>query len=110
MVFKRLTEPNHDVRAQFDALNAFLAARLNGARDQLVSSTAWPLQLVLDGGIPIGFVMRRAPEQYRILVTGPLGQRKMSGGHVVPGQRRALPAESRHLATAEPGRPGCRPR
>jgi hypothetical protein len=76
MVFKRLTEPDHDVRAQFDALSAFLAARSTAARDQLLASTAWPLQLAVDGGIPIGYVMRRASERHRILVTGPKGRRE----------------------------------
>jgi hypothetical protein len=75
MLFKRLSEPSPDVRVQFDALHAFLAARSPDGREHFLRSTAWPLQLTQDGGIPNGFVMRRATDEFRLLITGPKGQR-----------------------------------
>lgn len=75
MLFKRLTAPPPDVRTQFEALRAFLAARSPDGRRHLLRAAAWPLQLAQDGGIPNGFVMRRATDAFRLSITGPKGQR-----------------------------------
>lgn len=75
MVYKQISDPNHDVRGQFDALSAFVDARPTHAKEHLLRHTAWPLQLANDGGIAKGFVMRMATPEFRILVTGPKGPR-----------------------------------